>query len=189
MALFNANVGVDTPFFPVAEAYHSGAQILPATYYGTFGGTLVTGAITYCPFLITRDVTISHIVLTNNNSVNTISFRVGLFAANGRLPGSLLRESASTTVNDTNTTTKRVIALASTITIPKGLYFAGAQASSNASMYTCSNVTGIPNGLRDFGEHGGQYTESQAYGAFPSTATPVLTLSPTTVAYALLEVD
>lgn len=184
-----ATNGVLFPYFPISQSYSSGDQIAPIMGFGGYGGTLTSGTITYVPIIVTVACTIAAIVVSNHTSINGNTLRVGLYDSSGRRPNDLLAESAATAIADTNTGVYRSIALASPPAVAAGLYFAAAQANSNAAMYTIQFATGIPNGEQDFGRHSGLFTQSQAFGAFPATATPVKTYSPTLICAAYLEVQ
>lgn len=175
-----AGGGLTYSGFPRNLPYKSGTYIYPAVPAKSGGATSVAADVLRLnAVLVTARVVVSHVVFQNSSSVNTISFRGGLFTGAERVPTAVIDESSPVTVADTNTNAMRELALAAPQVLLPGLYYAGLVCSATASLM-CHSVQSsqeAPGG--DFVLPGGSliytmpgvYKMAHAFGAMPATVT------------------
>lgn len=146
-----------------------GVQEVDSRYYGPKSAPITTkpintGTIYYFPVFVRKARNFASIVAIFGGSWGQ-TMRLALYADNGGVPGALLVESGAI---PTAATFEYVINRA----IGRGVVWIAAQISiSHASASQVANYEYM--GANASGQQIFSYTQAQAYGAFPATATPV----------------
>lgn len=161
-----------------ANRYYSPTVPGMTTAWAT--GSAANNTIFYTPFFCRFAHTFTGIAFSNDTSVNTNKFRLGIYSSVGGIPSALVVDSGELTVSDTSTNVLRAITISQSLN-GNTLYWL-AYIGNTSSAVLKLGATPNQNFVQEIGFTAattvvtttsfGALTESFAYAALPATATP-----------------
>lgn len=178
-----ALAGKPLPILTQGQDY-SANRYYPHTIPGMTGnfstGSATNNTIYYVPFYCRFQHTFTGIAFSNDTSVNTNKFRLGIYTSVGGIPSARVVDSGELTVSDTNTNTLRNITISQALS-GNTLYWL-AYIGNTASAVLKLGAAPNQNVVQELGFTAATavgattpfsvISESLAYGALPATATP-----------------
>lgn len=163
---------------------YTASRYYPATIPGmatSFSvGSAANNTIYYLPFFCRFQHTFTGLSFSNDTSVNTFKFRLGIYSSTGGIPSTLVVDSGELTVGDASTNTLRTITISQSLNGGTLYWLAYIGNTSSAVLklgaapnqnivqevgFTAATAVGTTTAFSAI-------SESYAYAALPSTATP-----------------
>lgn len=185
------------PIFTPGQDYAAN-RYYPATIPGVATnfatGSASNNTIYYTPFFCRFSHTFTGISFSNNTSVNTNKFRLGIYSSLGGVPSALVVDSGELTVSDTSTNVLRTITISQALSA-NTLYWLAYIGNTSSNIVKYGNMPNA-NIMQEVGFSAseavslatifGAFSESYAYAALPSTATPGSLVDPSGVVVPVL---
>jgi len=144
-------------------------------------GSAANNTIYYLPFFSRFAHTFTGIAFSNDTSVNTNRFRLGIYSSAGGIPSTRVVDSGELLVSDANTNTLRNIAISQSLA-PNTLYWLAYIGNTASAVLRYGNTMPNQNFTQEIGFTAAAavgttaiyagVSESFAYAALPATATP-----------------
>lgn len=177
------------PIFTPGQDYAAN-RYYPATIPGIATdfatGSASNNTIYYTPFFCRFSHTFTGISFMNNSSVNTNKFRLGIYSSVGGVPSALVVDSGELTVGDASTNVLRTIAISQALAA-NTLYWLAYIGNTSSNIYKFGTGPNA-NLMQEVGLSAAEtinlgnifagFSESYAYAALPSTATPGSLVNP-----------